>query len=112
MILTDFFKVVDILVHGLRTAKLNLYGKQRTNICTSFSKWVDISREVPQICILGHADDNTPFFCDRSSELVIAHLENDSQILLNWFKLSYPMKTKIIYRRVNVFRHPYYDSTQ
>ena len=74
--------------------------RQRTKIGTAVSKWADIILGVPQGSILGpllfniyindiffvteetsitnYADDNTPYACDRSVELVIARLEKDS----------------------------------
>ena len=39
--------------------------------------------------IINYADDNTPYACDKSVELVIARLENDSLKLCQWFKHNY-----------------------
>ena len=85
--------------------------KQRTKIGTAFSKWADIILGVPQGSILGpllfniyindiffvteetsitnYADDNTPYACDKSVELVIARLESDSLKLCQLFKHNY-----------------------
>ena len=85
--------------------------RQRTKIGTAFSKWADIILGVPQGSILGpllfniyindifffteetgitnYADDNTPYVCDKTVELVISCLENDSLKLCHWFKHNY-----------------------
>ena len=93
--------------------------RQRTKIGTAFSKWADIILGVPQGSILGpllfniyindiffvteetgitnYADDNTPYACDKSVELVIARLENDS---LNYVNGSNTTTSNVM--RINV----------
>ena len=85
--------------------------KQRTKIAISFSYWTEIILGVPQGSILGplflniyindiflatevtdivnFADDNTPFACDTTTDLVITRLERDIYNLCKWFKLNY-----------------------
>ena len=85
--------------------------RQRSKIGTAFSKWADIFLGVPQGSILGpllfniyindifffteetsitnYADDNTPYVCDKTVELISSHLENDSLKLCHWFKHNY-----------------------
>ena len=85
--------------------------RQRIKIGTALSKWANIILGVPQGSILGpllfniyindifffteetnitnYADDNTPYVCDKSVELVIGRLEKDSLSLCQWFKHNY-----------------------
>ena len=85
--------------------------KQRTKIGTAFSDWADIVLGTAQGSILGpfvfniyindiflftegteitnYADDNTPYACDTTIDLVIARLEKDLGNLLQWFKFNY-----------------------
>ena len=39
--------------------------------------------------ITNYADDNTPYACDTTIDLVIASLEKDLGNLLQWFKFNY-----------------------
>ena len=39
--------------------------------------------------ITNYADDNTPYVCDTTVDLVISRLEKDSSNLVNWFKFNY-----------------------
>ena len=89
-----------------------LFGrKQRTKISDVYSKWSDIILGVPQGSILGpllfniyindifyfieatkitnYADDNTPYTCEKSIDLVLSKLEIDSNNLGQWFKANY-----------------------
>ena len=85
--------------------------KQRTKIGTDFSNWAEIILGAAQGSIIGplafniyindifffteeteitnYADDNTPFACDTTVDLVIGRLEKDLGNLLQWFKLNY-----------------------
>ena len=85
--------------------------EQRTKIGTDFSNWAEIILGAAQGSIIGplafniyindififteeteitnFADDNTPFACDTTVDLVIGRLEKDLGNLLQWFKLNY-----------------------
>ena len=85
--------------------------KQRTKIGEVYSAWSDIILGVPQGSILGpllfniyindifyfmeattitnYADDNTPYICDKTIDLVLTRLETDANNLGQWFKANY-----------------------
>ena len=44
---------------------------------------------MPKAEITNYADNNTPFACDSTVDLVIGRLEKDLGNLLLWFKLNY-----------------------
>ena len=85
--------------------------KQRVKINSTLSKWTDIILGVPQGSIVGpllfnifindiflfvkkikitnYADDNTPYRCDRDINSTINYLENETNILMEWFTDNY-----------------------
>ena len=123
-LLTDLSKAFDCLHHELLTAKLNAYGfglpalrlindylsnrKQITKAGNTYSTWLDITFQVPQVSILGprlfnvfledlfftvndidfasYADDNTPYMIADNVDGLITSLEQASNGLLEWFK--------------------------
>ena len=88
--------------------------KQRTKVGSAFSKWMDIKYGVPQgsilgpllfniflndifyfvkdICIANYADDNTPYATNKDITKLLKTLENETNILLDWFTIN-EMKT-------------------
>ena len=85
--------------------------KQRIQIGEAYSSWIDIILGVPPGSILGpllyniyineifyfteettianFADDNTPYICDKSIDLVLSKLEKDTKNLNQWFKANF-----------------------
>ena len=84
------------------------HRKQRTKVKTALSSWSDIISGIPQGSIIGpllfniylndiflfvdensltnYADDNTPYTTAAKVETVINNLENETAILITWFK--------------------------
>ena len=120
---TDLSKAFDCISHELLIAKLNAYGfdvkslnfilayftnrKQKTNIGSSFSDFLNILFGVPQGSILGpllfiiyicdlfmeydaikfanYADDTTPCTYGQSFDEIIVKLETDMSNICEWF---------------------------
>ena len=84
---------------------------QRVRINNNFSPWSKLISGVPQGSILGpllfniyindiflfmtksnmanYADDNTPYSCDKNIETVVHKLQEDSEVLMKYFKNNY-----------------------
>ena len=125
-ILMDLSKTYNCLHHYLLIAKLEAYGfnngglnlrldylsfrKQRTKVGSTYSKWSNIRRGIPQGSILGpllfnifindifmiieqsdicnFADDNTLYSCGKSLTDIKENLVSDTKSILNWFRLN------------------------
>ena len=99
--------------HGSLTYILSYLSdrKQRTKVNTSFSSWSNIKTGVPKGSILGpllfniylndifyfvnksdltnYADDTTPYAIDTNTDALVQSLENDTLILIKWFRDNY-----------------------
>ena len=120
----DLSKAYDCLPHDLLVAKFEAHGidktglsliydylsncKQRTKTNSSYSRWYNIVRGVPQGSILGpllfnvfindlflfiertnicnFADDNTIYSCQNDLKTILKDLRYDMVNLLRWFK--------------------------
>ena len=125
-VLMDLSKAYDCLPHDLLLAKLDAYGigcdaltlindyltnrKQRVKIGSTYSKWSDIKRGVPQGSVLGpllfnvfandlllfldecnvcnFADDNTLYVCDTDIDKVVLKLEDSVSSAIKWFEIN------------------------
>ena len=143
MILMDLSKANDCLPHDLLIAKLAAYGfgnnslhlicsylsgrKQRVNIGSTFSDWLDITSGVPQGSILGpllfnifindlvffikeskicnFADDNTIFPSGLNIEQEAVSLEIDLTHIIEWFDsnrmVANPGKFQVMFLGLN-----------
>ena len=84
--------------------------KQHIKISEAYSSWINISPGIPQGSILGplfniyindilyfteeamianFADNNTPYICDKSIDLVLSKLEKDTKNLNHWFNANF-----------------------
>lgn len=126
LLLQDLSKAFDCLPHGLIIAKLHAYGlsmsscefvasylknrKQRVNISSFKSDWIEILKGVPQGSVLGpllfnvfvndlfyfiertdlynFADDNSLSCASYSLDQLMCNLEHDSKICINWYKMN------------------------
>ena len=126
-IVIDLLKAYDCLPHDLLIAKLGEYGlgssslrllmdylnssKQRTKVGSSYNKWSEIKRGIPQVSIPGPllfnvfindlffvieksdiwncADDNTLYFWAANLKTVLENLKYDARKLLYWFKINF-----------------------
>ena len=125
-ILMDLSKAYDCLSHDLLIAKLEAYGldvgslnflldylslrKHRTKVGSSFSKWSEICRGIPQGSILGpllsnifingisffvgkseicnFANDNTVYSCEKDLAKIKEDLICTMKNILKWFRLT------------------------
>ena len=126
-LLTDLSKAFDCTTHDVLIARLHapnfdtnalnltfdyLTGrKQRVEINSSFSSYLDIFQDVPQVSILGpllfnlflcdlslfveeadimsYADDNTPYVCSENVDVALEKLEEVGKILFEWFSNNF-----------------------
>ena len=122
----DLSKAYDCLSHDLLIAKLEAYGfdidslnflldylslrKQRTKVGSSYNKWFEICRGIPQGSILGlllfnifinnifffieksencnFADDNIVYSCAKDLPKIIEDLICTMKSILKWLRLN------------------------
>ena len=109
--------IAKLEAYGFDNSSLNyIYSylsdrKQRTKVNNSYSEWCNIRTGVPQGSILGpllfniyindifyfvsksdianYADDNTPYSVEDTLDSLLGALENDTDILIQWFSDNY-----------------------